>query len=98
MFGHQVPDARAGFYCRPSVDDRIRVDPDPGLSRSVERERDAGIASDVSEFDVVPHVGAHQIVTVQPYPNDGYLGTPVGVDGAQVGHWSRLDQLAKFRR
>jgi len=64
MFGHQVPDARAGFYRRPCIDDRIRVDPDAGLSRYVERKRYAGVASDVLEFDVVPQVGAHQIITV----------------------------------
>ena len=45
VFGHQVPDAGAGFYRRPCINDCIRVDPDPGLSRYVERKRDAGVAS-----------------------------------------------------
>lgn len=47
--GHQVPDATAVFYPRPCMNDCTRVDPDSGLSRHVEREHDAGVASDVPE-------------------------------------------------
>jgi hypothetical protein len=35
------------------MDDRIGVDPDPRFSWRVERQRDAGVASDVSELLVV---------------------------------------------
>jgi hypothetical protein len=43
-------------------------------------------------------VGAHQFVTVQPDPDDGYLRAPVGVDGGEVGRRSSLDEFAKFKR
>ena len=38
-----------------------------------------------------------KFVTVDPYPNDGHVRAPIGVDGAQMGHGPRLDQLAKSR-
>ena len=40
--GHQIPDARAGFYRGLGINDYIRVDPYSGLSRDVERDRERG--------------------------------------------------------
>src|SRR5207244_13037694 len=63
-----------------------------------EGQHDPRVSLDVAQLRVPLHMAAHEIVAVQPDPDDAHLWACVGVDGTQMSQGAGLDQLPQLTR
>jgi hypothetical protein len=80
------------------VGHRRERDPRPDI-RIGEALQELGRTASVTRFAVAEEVPGHDLVVLDPDPDDRHLRAAVGVEGDQVRERSRLDQGAnRFQR
>ncbi len=73
------------------VDDKVMIQTHVVLGAGLNRQRHAGITADIAHLVPGSEMGTHDLVTLDPGPHDGDLGTAIRVEGHEMRELARRE-------